>query len=185
LYAIKTGKSLVLSEQQLVDCDRDEDQGCNGGLMDNAFGYFVKAGGVEQSKDYPYKARDQTCKFDKTKTVVQLSGFKDIAQDEAEIQKALSTVGPLAVAINAEPLQFYDSGIYDGDESDCDPDGLNHGVVIVGYGVEKGKNYWIVRNSWGASWGEQGYFRFIRTKTTGKGKGTCGINTNVSTAILA
>jgi C1A family cysteine protease len=184
LYAIKSGKLLNLYEQQLVDCDRDEDQGCNGGLMDNAFAYLVSAGGAEQSKDYPYKARDQTCKFDKTKSVVQLSGFKDIAQDEAEIEKALTQVGPLSVAINAEPLQWYDSGIYDGDDYECDPDGLNHGVVIVGYGVEKGVKYWIVRNSWSASWGEKGYFRFAR-KSDAKGKGTCGINTNVSTAVLA
>jgi cathepsin F len=185
LHFIKSGKLETLSEQQLVDCDRDEDQGCNGGLMDNAFSYVTKAGGLELSKDYPYKARDGTCRFDSKKTVVQLSGFKDITQDEAEIEKALTQIGPLSVAINAEPLQFYDSGIYDGDSDECDPDGLNHGVALVGYGVENGQKYWIVRNSWGSAWGEKGYFRFARTPKDTKGKGTCGINTNVSTAVLA
>jgi len=88
----------------------------------------------------------------------------------------LSSIGPLSIALNAEPLQFYGGGILDLNESQCDPQGLNHAVAVVGYGNEDGKDYWIIRNSWGSKWGEKGYFRIAR------GKGTCGINKYISTA---
>ena len=88
--------------------------------------------------------------------------------------------GPLAVGINADTLLYYSSGILDDDEYSCpqEYEYLNHEVVVVGYGVENGVNYWIVRNSWGDYWGEDGYFRVAR------GKGTCGINVDVVSAIV-
>jgi cathepsin F len=178
--AIKTGKLLTLSEQQLVDCDRKVDEGCNGGDMDPAFEY-VMSNGLELQSDYPYKARDQTCKYNKSKAVVHVNGFGDIIKDDAAIQTALLNNGPLAVGINAEPLQFYDSGILDLDADDCDPEYLNHGVVLVGYGEEKGVKFFIIRNSWGKGWGESGYFRIKRTEGP---VGVCGINSNMSTAII-
>ena len=178
LYYIKYGESKRFSEQQLVDCD-DKDAGCNGGLMENTFEWIKENGGVQLESDYPYKGRDQQCKQDKEKLVVKVDSFVKLdSVDEEVIKEYLYKTGPLAIALNANPLQYYYGGIVDDDEKSCDPQGLNHGVVLVGYGSENGVDYWIVRNSWGASWGEKGYFRMLR------GKGTCGINTYVTSAIL-
>jgi cathepsin F len=173
----KTNKLQQFSEQQLVDCDKI-DEGCNGGLMENAFEYLSKNGGIEFSKDYAYKGVGGKCKFDKSKVALKVKGSHFVGPDESEIKQALFTTGPLAVALNADSLQFYDNGILDLDQYDCDPEGLNHGVAVVGYGSENGKDYWIVKNSWGSNWGEKGYFRIAR------GKGTCGINSHVVTADL-
>lgn len=179
LYYIKYGENKRFSEQQLVDCD-DKDEGCNGGLMENTFEWIKENGGVQLESDYPYKGRDQQCKQDKEKLVVKVDSFVKLdSVDEEVIKEYLYKTGPLAIALNANPLQYYYGGIVDDDEKSCDPQGLNHGVVLVGYGSENGVDYWIVRNSWGASWGEKGYFRMLR------GKGTCGINTYVTSAVLA
>jgi C1A family cysteine protease len=179
LNYIKTKKFVQFAEQQLVDCDKGQDQGCNGGLMENAFAYLKTAGGLEKSSDYKYTARDGTCKFDKSKSAIQVTGSVFAkSQDEEEIKSFLYSTGPLAIAINAEPLQFYNGGIIDADANECDPQSLDHGVTLVGYGSENGQDYWIVRNSWGSGWGEEGYFRFAR------GKGTCGVNTYVISATL-
>jgi cathepsin F len=179
LNAIKTGKMVTLAEQQLVDCDHNGDQGCNGGLMDNAFQYLVEAGGIESDKDYKYTARDGNCKFNKSKVAVKLAGFEDISQNEDQIAAALVANGPLSIAVNANPFQMYTSGILRPTKRSCNPAELDHGVTLVGFGVEKGVKYWIIRNSWGSSWGEDGYIRLER------GTGACGMNTNVSTAKLA
>jgi cathepsin F len=177
LYAIKNKKQLSFSEQQLVDCDKI-DSGCNGGLMENAYKYIQQAGGLELSSEYKYTARGSSCKFDKKKSAVNVTGYTTVGQDEEEIKAFLQTTGPLAIALNAEPLQFYNGGIVDSDASECDPSALDHGVTLVGYGSENGQDFWIVRNSWGSGWGENGYFRMAR------GKGTCGINTYVVSAKL-
>ena len=175
LNKIQNGKLVGLSESQLVDCDK-VDEGCNGGLMDNAFKYIHEVGGIQTEAEYPYVARDETCKFDKSKVAVKVAGFEDISQNEDEIAKVLIENGPLSVALNATPLQFYFGGIFN--PAVCNPKGLNHGVAIVGFGEENGKKYWIVKNSWGSGFGESGYFRIVR------GTGKCGINTAVSTAKL-
>jgi len=178
LNKIKTGTFTQLSEQQLVDCDKI-DSGCRGGLMENAYSYLKTAGGLMKQADYPYTGRGGACAFKKDKVAVKVSGFHfSDTQDENEIKAFLSSTGPLAVALNAEPLQFYEGGILDLGADECDPAGLNHGVTLVGYGVENGTEYWIVKNSWGSRWGEEGYFRFAL------GKGVCGINTYVITADL-
>jgi C1A family cysteine protease len=178
LHAIKTGQLIQYAEQQLVDCDK-VDEGCNGGLMENAFEYIKEAGGIEVGSDYPYHARDQKCQFNKEKVALKVTGFTvKNNMDEGEMKELLASTGPLAIAMNADPLQFYDGGILDQDADDCDPQGLNHGVTLIGYGNENGKDFWIVKNSWGAGWGEQGFFRIAR------GKGTCGINAYVSTATI-
>ena len=175
LYWIKYSENKRFSEQQLVDCD-DVEEGCNGGLMEYTFAWIKKNGGLKLEEDYPYKGRDQTCKQDVTKNVVKVADFvKLTTTDEEAIKDYLFQTGPLAIALNANPLQYYYGGIVDDDASSCEPEGLNHGVVLVGYGTtDDGIDYWIVRNSWG----EKGYFRMLR------GKGTCGINTYVTSAIL-
>lgn len=179
LYYIKYGENKRFSEQQLVDCD-DVDQGCNGGLMEQTFQWIKENGGLQLESDYPYKGYDNKCTQDKEKFAVQVDSFVKLdSEDEEVIKEYLYKTGPLAIALNANPLQYYYGGIVDESQSSCNPQGLNHGVVLVGYGSENGVDYWIVRNSWGASWGEKGYFRMLR------GKGTCGINTYVTSAVLA
>jgi cathepsin F len=180
LHAIKAGKIVTYSEQQLVDCDT-VDGGCNGGLMENAFEYLKSAGGVETESDYPYTAEDDTCAFVIAKAVKDVKVVDKVVNkemDEKEMKEFLFKNGPLAIALNAIPLQTYTSGILDLDAHACNPQELNHGVTLVGYGNEGGKDFWIVKNSWGADWGEKGYFRIAR------GKSTCGINAYVSSAIL-
>jgi cathepsin F len=175
-YAIKTGKVVDFSEQQLVDCDKGQDEGCNGGLMEYAFKY-LEDNGVMADKDYSYTGSDGTCKYDKTKVVAHVTGYEFAPKDEAQMKQLLFENGPYAIAINATPLQFYFWGIFDPwFQWICSPEELNHGVLLVGYGVESGKPYWIVKYSWGASWGESGYFRIVA------GKGACGIDQYVVTA---
>ena len=178
LNYMKTKEYVALSEQQLVDCDTEYDQGCNGGLMEYAFAYLVEKGCMTE-KDYPYVGYDDTCHYDESKVFLRIDSWLMLdTQDENEIKEFLYTNGPLAIAINADPFQYYTGGIIDEDEWSCDPEGLNHGVVLVGYGNESGVDYWIIRNSWGDYWGEDGYVRVAR------GKGTCGVNTYVTTAVL-
>jgi len=175
----KGGKVIDLSPQQLVDCDK-VDEGCNGGLMDTAFDYIKTAGGIQSSSDYPYSGSDSSCKFDVKKSVAKVNGYNFAGtEDEEQIKTILYQTGPLAIAINATPLQFYFWGIFNPwFQWLCDPEGLNHGVVIVGYGVDGSTKYWIVKNSWGSSWGESGFFRIIA------GKGACGVNKYVISATL-
>jgi len=161
-----------ISEQELVDCDK-VDEGCNGGLMEQAFDELKRIGGTESEADYPYKGVDGTCQFDASRVDFQVKGYSFVDKDENVIKETLFKYGPLAVALNATPLQFYFGGIFHPWKILCNPDALNHGVLIVGYGTENGKDYWIVKNSWGKLWGEKGYFRIFR------GDGTCGINTHV------
>lgn len=173
------GQLLSLSEQQLVDCDK-VDQGCNGGLMENAFNYLHESGGIETETDYPYKGTGGTCSFDKSKAQVQVESFSFVEKNEDVIKEALFKTGPLAVALNATPLQFYFGGVFHPWKIFCSPESLNHGVLIVGYGTtDKGVPYWLVKNSWGSGWGEKGYFRLYR------GDNTCGINSYVVSAKIS
>ena len=180
LYAQKTGNLVALSEQLLVDCDY-YDSGCNGGLMEYAFTYLEELGGIETEDDYPYTGYQGDCKADPSKFVdLTVTGYNALCDftecDEGEMKDFLYGTGPLSVALNADPLMWYESGIID---EDCDPTALDHGVLLVGYGTEDGVDYWLVKNSWGKGWGESGYFRMVR------GKGMCGINTYVITATVA
>ena len=179
LYAIEKGTYVAFSEQMLVDCDT-YDSGCNGGLMENAFTYLADVGGIMKEEDYPYTGYDGSCQADPSKFVdMTITGYKLFcdfeACDENDMKEWLYDTAPLSVALNADPLMDYTSGVIDDDS--CDPAYLDHGVTLVGYGTDDG-DYWIVKNSWGDSWGEDGYFRMRR------GKGTCGINTYVVTGTV-
>lgn len=177
LYHIKYGKLLRFSEQHLVDCD-PIDAGCNGGLMENTFKWLIDNGGFMYESDYKYTGRDEICIEDKSKFVGKVASFNILdTTNEQAIKQYLVETGPLAIALNADALMSYRSGILDKTARQCDPAGLNHAVVLVGYGMAD-KEFWIVRNSWGKSWGESGYFRIAL------GKGVCGINTYISSAHL-
>nr|ABG73217.1 cathepsin L 1 precursor [Diaprepes abbreviatus] len=166
-YYRKAGKLVSLSEQQLVDCSTDINAGCNGGYLDETFTY-VKSKGLEAESTYPYKGTDGSCKYSASKVVTKVSGHKSLkSEDENALLDAVGNVGPVSVAIDATYLSSYESGIYEDDW--CSPSELNHGVLVVGYGTSNGKKYWIVKNSWGGSFGESGYFRLLR------GKNECGV----------
>jgi len=155
LYAIKNGKIQTFSEQALVDCSDNGNEGCNGGLMDQAF-EWVETHGIPTEDAYPYKAVDQTCKS--FTSAFKDTGFVDVPQNSADQLVAALNIQPVAVAINAESwhFQFYSGGVM---TFDCATD-LDHGVLAVGYGTDNGKTFWKLKNSWGTGWGEKGYFRF-------------------------
>ncbi|XP_078431015.1 cysteine proteinase mucunain-like [Wolffia australiana] len=171
---IVTGKLITLSEQELVDCDTAENQGCNGGLMDDAFEFIINNGGIDSEDDYPYKARNGLCDLQrKNAKVVSIDSYEDVpTKDEQSLKKAVAGQ-PVSVAIEAggRTFQLYKSGIFTGR---CGTN-LDHGVVAVGYGSENGTDFWVVRNSWGDNWGEDGYIRMERNLATGGGAGKCGI----------
>ncbi|XP_056303677.1 procathepsin L [Danio aesculapii] len=167
-----TGRLVSLSEQQLVDCSRSYGTyGCSGAWMANAYDYVIN-NALESSDTYPYTSVDsQPCFYEKKLAMAGISDYRFVpAGNEQALADAVATVGPVSVAIDADnpSFLFYSSGIYK--ESNCNPNNLNHAVLVVGYGSEEGTDYWIIKNSWGTGWGEGGYMRMIRN-----GKNTCGI----------
>merc|ERR1712046_209792 len=156
---LKTQKLVSLSEQELVDCDKKTgDQGCQGGLPSNAFKDMIENKiGLETESDYPYTAKNGQCKAQQSSEKVFIKDFVKISTDEDQIAAALIKYGPLAIGINAGPMQWYHGGVANPWSFLCNPKSLDHGVAIVGFGVDRGKKYWTIRNSWGESWGEKGY----------------------------
>jgi|ERR1711887_41571 len=176
---LKKNKKVSLSEQQLVDCAGGSygNHGCSGGLMGYAFAYIKDVGGIESEAAYPYKARQMTCKADKSKYVASVTGYKRLPRGSEEaLKQAVAEVGPISVAIQAtRTMQLYRGGVMV--DRTCSPTRLNHGVLAVGYGHDEssGLDYWIVKNSWGGSWGEAGFIKMARNH-----RNMCGIATQAS-----
>jgi KDEL-tailed cysteine endopeptidase len=172
-WALKTGDLVSLSEQQLVDCSTSYgNMGCNGGLMDSAFEYIIDHGLCTEN-EVPYTASDGICKTC-TKPSVTASSCVDVTpRNQLHLKEAVSR-GPVAIAIEADTsvFQLYKSGVVS--STRCGTS-LDHGVLIVGYGTESdGTMYWLVKNSWGTTWGDKGYVKIARSESTFDA-GICGI----------
>jgi len=170
-----SGNSLVgLSEQNLMDCSYSYgNQGCNGGLMTSAMNYIIKNGGIDTESSYPYTAQDgPSCQYSVGNRGATLKSYTNVQSgSEADLQQKVNS-GPTSVAIDAShsSFQLYSSGVYY--EPACSSSALDHGVLAVGWGVDSGSQYWLVKNSWGTSWGMQGYIEMARNRNN-----NCGIAT--------
>lgn len=174
-----------LSEQQLIACASEFDNhGCSGGLPSHAFEYIKYAGGLSREFAYPYEGKDDVCKYSAETNsssvgATTVRSFNITEGDEQSIIHYLVTKGPVSVAFQVvSDFRLYHSGVYTSTECKKGPKDVNHAVLIVGYGEEKGIPYWLIKNSWGTSWGEEGYFKMERSKNM------CGVATCASFPVI-
>jgi cathepsin F len=188
-YAIKGHPLTQFSEQEIVDCSQACcmvetynvcNQGCDGGWPWSAFFDIMSWKGLEKESVYPYTGQDGTCQRSASKTMAPIKNYTCVTKpdgsgaDETQMAAFVAANGPVSVALNADLLMDYTSGIITDPDDTCDGTSLDHAVLVVGYGTESGTPFWIVKNSWNSDWGEQGYFRMQ------KGASVCGINNAVS-----
>ncbi|OAY27043.1 thiol protease aleurain-like [Manihot esculenta] len=176
------GNGISLSEQQLVDCaGAFNNFGCHGGLPSQAFEYIKYNGGLESEEAYPYTGKDGICKFSSENVGVQVLDSVNITLGaEDELKHAVAFVRPVSVAFQVvSGFRFYKSGVYTSDVCGRTSQDVNHAVLAVGYGVEDDIPHWIIKNSWGENWGDNGYFKMEL------GKNMCGVATCASYPIVA
>jgi KDEL-tailed cysteine endopeptidase len=181
-YQIAGNNLTSFSEEQFVDCSTSfGNQGCNGGLMDDAFKY-AETTKIETEAAYPYTARDGTCKATPD-GITTVKGFADVAASNPDALLAAVAEGPVSVAIDASGVgfQLYFGGVM---AHFCGTS-LDHGVLVVGYGTEHSaiwgtQDYWLLKNSWGAGWGEKGYFKILREMDKKSSPGVCGVQLSAS-----
>jgi len=176
-HFLSTGSLVSLSEQDLVDCSTAEgNEGCNGGLMDDAFQYIINNHGIDTEASYPYRATGPNkCQFKAADVGATISSYVDVKTgSESDLQTAV-TLTPTSVAIDAShnSFQLYSKGVYY--EPACSSSQLDHGVLAVGFGTDGSSDYWLVKNSWGTDWGMAGYIQMSRNRNN-----NCGIATAAS-----
>ena len=181
-YYIKYGKLLSFSEQQLVSCDNfkhgSHDMGCNGGLMDSAFQWIEQNNGLCLESDYSYVSGttgksgscETTCDVVKNSVIHE---YNDVAPSSDDAMMSALMQQPVSIAIQADQQEFqlYQSGVFTGS---CGVE-LDHGVLVVGYGSENGEDYYLIKNSWSTSWGDNGYIKLGRGSQYNSGAGQCGM----------
>jgi len=176
----KTGQLVSLSEQNLVDCATEgPNAGCSGGYPLIGIQHVIWSGGIESEVDYPFRAENEACKFNRANVSATFTNVNGITRyDEDELTYGVGNFGPFSTCIDATGQAFmqYRSGIYS--NPDCSIDYLDHAVLTVGYGTENGQDFWLVKNSWGTYWGDEGYFKMARNA-----KNMCGIASNAVIAI--
>lgn len=179
----KTGKLVEVSPQNFIDCTKDLGNfGCSGGLTNTAYLYAKENKGVNTETVYPYEAKAQDCRDKNKKVLPNSGGYVDIPEgDEKALEEAVAKYGPVSAAIDAslDSFQFYSDGIYNDPKCKNTIDSLNHAVLVVGYGEENGKKYWLVKNSYGPEWGKDGYVKIA--KDAGN---QCGIATYASYPVV-
>jgi len=161
-YFLKTGQLVSLSEQNLVDCT-NTNAGCDGGWQYLAMNYVIENGGIDTEESYPYETRQDSCRYTAENSGAAVSTYRYITQgSEDDLYNAVGSIGPVAVSIDDahDGFQFYTSGVYN--EYNCAQNSPVHAVLVVGYGSTGGFDYWLVKNSWGASWGDKGYIKMAR-----------------------
>ena len=172
IIKLKTGNLISLSEQQLVNYDVGN-KGCHGGLMDTAFQYIIRNEGLTSEDNYPYQGVDGTCSSEKAASIAaEITGDEDVPKNNENALLQAVAKQPVSVGVDGggNDFQFYKSGVFNGD---CGTQ-QNHAVTAIGYGTDSDvTDYWLVKNSWGTSWGESGYTRMQRG--IGASEGLCGV----------
>nr|CAH7715326.1 unnamed protein product [Callosobruchus chinensis] len=172
----KSGKLVSLSEQNLVDCStKFGNNGCNGGLMDNAFRYIKANGGIDTEQSYPYDGKDEKCHYDPSEKGATVKNTVNVTKSSAQEKRnfALTRIETFQSSIIQGVKDFF-LGVYS--DPECSSTELDHGVLAVGYGTdENGQDYWLIKNSWGPSWGDEGYIKIARNKDN-----MCGVATQAS-----
>ncbi|XP_073515583.1 cathepsin W-like [Phyllobates terribilis] len=168
------GHSVNLSVQQLIDCGPSEN-GCKGGKVKDAYLSVIKQKGLVSEKVYPYKAVAQKCKkINSVKTTIK--DYVSLPKNEQAMARFVKINGTIAVRINATGLKSYLGGVIH--PTSCDEKKLNHAVLAVGYSKDSKVPYWIIKNSWGENWGENGFFRLYF------GKNICGVAESPTSSIV-
>nr|AXQ06504.1 papain-like cysteine protease [Vriesea carinata] len=174
---ITTGKLISLSEQELLDCN-DEGYSCDGGTMDDAFRFIVSNGGLATEDDYPYQTMQGMCNADQAlSSAASISGYEDVPENSESALMSAVANQPVSVAVDGGDMNFqhYKGGVFTGP---CETN-LNHGVTAIGYGTAgDGTKYWLIKNSWGTTWGESGFMRIQRNVESPKGM--CGLAMHAS-----
>lgn len=170
MKCMKSGKLETMSAQNLIDCANRKSgyklDGCAGGMFPDALQYVINNGGIDDEECYPYGANDrEACRYSTKCKAGSVTTWRRLPPTEEALKEAVAKHGPVLAAIHSNDDFFsYNSGVYDDPKCTNERSKINHGVLIVGYGNENGKDFWIVRNSWGYTWGEKGYMKLIRNK---------------------
>ncbi|GMT11405.1 hypothetical protein PFISCL1PPCAC_2702, partial [Pristionchus fissidentatus] len=177
----KNGANLTsLSEQNLVDCSR-LNYGCNGGNTALALIYVKRNGGIDKESKYPYKGWEGRCKYSPANVGGKDKGFVRVTMgDEEALKTAVATIGPISVAIDASSNSFgyYSTGVFY--DPWCSSTDLDHAILVIGYGTDPDYgDYWLIKNSWGRSWGEEGYGKMARNRDNNCGIATEAVYPNV------
>jgi len=180
--ALASGDLFDFSTQQVAACSPNPDQcggsgNCKGATSELAFDYVASSDGILEASQYPYTefyGKESACSIPLAAVpVAKITGYKQLTENNySELMNAVAQVGPIAVSVDASRWGSYRSGIFDGCNQ-AKPD-INHAVVLVGYGVDNGQKYWLIRNSWSATWGESGYIRLARSDSD---ESKCGSDT--------